>query len=99
MQHRYKREFKVQVVGDIGSGLMGWRESACEYGMPASTIRDWLERYGDRESACSWTHRARTMSCTSVAISDVICNPKLTAQAKWSHGQCPACAVQSGSAS
>lgn len=51
MQRRYKREFKVQVVGDIRSGLMGWRESAREYGMSASTIRDWLERYADKESA------------------------------------------------
>jgi transposase-like protein len=51
MQRRYKREFKVQVVGDIRTGLMGWRESAREYGMSASTIRDWLERYADKESA------------------------------------------------
>jgi transposase-like protein len=51
MQRRYRREFKVQVVGDIRSGLMGWRESAREYGMSASTIRDWLERYCDKESA------------------------------------------------
>lgn len=51
MQRRYRREFKVQVVGDIRSGLMGWRESAREYGLSSSTIRDWLERYADRESA------------------------------------------------
>lgn len=50
MQRRYKREFKVQVVGDIRSGLMGWRESAREYGMAASTIREWLARYADKES-------------------------------------------------
>lgn len=50
MQRRYKREFKVQVVGDICAGVMGWRESAREYGMSASTIRDWLARYGDKES-------------------------------------------------
>lgn len=51
MQRRYKREFKVQVVGDIRSGLMGWRESSREYGLSVSTIRDWLARYADKESA------------------------------------------------
>jgi transposase-like protein len=50
MQRRYKRDFKVQVVGDIRSGLMGWRESSREYGVSLSAIRDWLERYGDKES-------------------------------------------------
>ena len=50
MQQRYKREFKVQIVGDIRAGLMGWRESAREYGVSSSTIRDWLGRYGDKES-------------------------------------------------
>jgi transposase-like protein len=50
MGRRYRREFKVQVVGDIRAGLMGWRESVREYGMSPSTIRDWLARYADKES-------------------------------------------------
>lgn len=50
MRRRYRREFKVQVVGDIRAGVMGWRESAREYGMSLTTIRDWLARYGEQES-------------------------------------------------
>jgi transposase-like protein len=47
-QKDYSISFKLQVVQEIESGLLGRAEACHKYGIQSkSTIREWLSKYGN----------------------------------------------------
>jgi len=65
-QKDYSISFKLQVVQEIESGVLGRTEACHKYGIQAkSTIREWLRKYGNFD----WENQAaKTMSKTPEQI-------------------------------
>ena len=49
MHRRHSLAFKLQVCGEVSSGVLSWREAQRLYGLSPSSIRVWLAHYHGNE--------------------------------------------------